>query len=75
MLAHFMPGGNSQGFFSWITPGFLARMSTPQNESVITTLRQMDISLVVTLTAEQPLKQEWFRNVPGGGIENMFFFY
>ncbi|TGZ85236.1 hypothetical protein EX30DRAFT_300966 [Ascodesmis nigricans] len=60
-------------FFSWIIPHVLAGMSTPKSTSDVTALRRMGITLVITLTAEEPLPNSFFALVKGGGIRNEFF--
>ncbi|CAD6890606.1 unnamed protein product [Tilletia laevis] len=46
--------------FSWLVPHRLAAMSTPRNENDIDTLADMGVTLVLTLTAEEPLEDAWF---------------
>ncbi|THX74325.1 hypothetical protein D6D05_07007 [Aureobasidium pullulans] len=47
-------------FFRWLLPFRLAVMSTPRCKEDITALVTQDITLVVTLTEEEPLLAEWF---------------
>ncbi|KAK0543018.1 hypothetical protein OC845_006339 [Tilletia horrida] len=47
-------------FFSWIMPNRLAAMSTPRHEQDIDMLATMGITVVLTLTAEEPLEDAWF---------------
>jgi atypical dual specificity phosphatase len=51
-------------FFRWLTPFRLAVMSTPRSQEDIRVLIALGITLVVTLTAEEPLPAEWFENTP-----------
>ncbi|THZ20209.1 hypothetical protein D6C91_04832 [Aureobasidium pullulans] len=47
-------------FFRWLLPFRLAVMSTPRCKEDITALVTQNITLVVTLTEEEPLSAEWF---------------
>ncbi|THW72892.1 hypothetical protein D6D19_06131 [Aureobasidium pullulans] len=47
-------------FFRWLLPFRLAVMSTPRCREDITALVTQNITLVVTLTEEEPLSAEWF---------------
>ena len=48
-------------FFSWIIPQRLCGMSTPRNKSDVLALENcLNIGLVVSLTIETPLPEEWF---------------
>ncbi|THY75353.1 hypothetical protein D6C86_03755 [Aureobasidium pullulans] len=47
-------------FFRWLLPFRLAVMSTPRCKEDITALATQNITLVVTLTEEEPLSAEWF---------------
>ncbi|THZ17248.1 hypothetical protein D6C89_08861 [Aureobasidium pullulans] len=47
-------------FFRWLLPFRLAVMSTPRCKEDITALVTQNITLVVTLTEEEPLLAEWF---------------
>lgn len=51
-------------FFRWIVPFFLSVMSTPRHERDIDVLASPHIGIrhVITLTAEDPLPEEWFLN-------------
>ncbi|KAI4842859.1 hypothetical protein E4T45_08877 [Aureobasidium sp. EXF-8846] len=51
-------------FFRWLTPFRLAVMSTPRSQKDIRVLVALGITLVVTLTEEEPLPAEWFKNTP-----------
>lgn len=48
-------------FFSWVVAMHLAAMSTPRNHGDVRVLVQtLGIRHIVTLTAESPLKNDWF---------------
>ncbi|CAD0100296.1 unnamed protein product [Aureobasidium mustum] len=51
-------------FFRWLTPFRLAVMSTPRCREDIEALVALGITLVVTLTEEEPLPAEWFEDTP-----------
>ncbi|KAH0280244.1 hypothetical protein KCU91_g1165, partial [Aureobasidium melanogenum] len=51
-------------FFRWLTPFRLAVMSTPRCREDIEALIALGITLVVTLTEEEPLPTKWFENTP-----------
>jgi atypical dual specificity phosphatase len=51
-------------FFRWLTTFRLAVMSTPRSQKDIQVLVALGITLVVTLTEEEPLPAEWFKNTP-----------
>ncbi|KAG9896282.1 hypothetical protein KCU98_g11664, partial [Aureobasidium melanogenum] len=51
-------------FFRWLTPFRLAVMSTPRSREDIEALIALGITLVVTLTEEEPLPAEWFEGSP-----------
>ncbi|KAH0288725.1 hypothetical protein KCU62_g4958, partial [Aureobasidium sp. EXF-3399] len=51
-------------FFRWLAPFRLAVMSTPRSGEDIQTLIALGITLVVTLTEEEPLPAEWFIDTP-----------
>jgi len=54
--------------FSFLIPGQLAVSSTPKRREHIDALRHLGVTLVITLTQEEPLNPTWF----GEGIENWF---
>lgn len=49
-------------FFRWLAPFRLAVMSTPHSREDIEALVALGITLVVTLTEEEPLPADWFEN-------------
>lgn len=49
-------------FFRWLTPFRLGVMSTPRSREDIEALTALGITLVVTLTEEEPLPANWFEN-------------
>lgn len=51
-------------FFRWFVPFRLAVMSTPRSREDIEALVTLGITLVVTLTEEEPLPAEWFEGTP-----------
>lgn len=51
-------------FFRWLAPFRLAVMSTPRSREDIQALIALGITLVVTLTEEEPLPAEWFQDTP-----------
>ena len=51
-------------FFSWLYPGRIAGMSTPKNERDIAALIEMGFTHILSLTAEEPLDEAWFRLKP-----------
>ncbi|KAF5312508.1 hypothetical protein D9619_002544 [Psilocybe cf. subviscida] len=59
-------------FFRWLVPYHLAIMSTPRNEDDITALASTHLGIrhVLTLTEEEPLKEQWFARNPN--IRNTF---
>lgn len=56
--------------FSYLWPNLIAVSSTPRHGVDIEALAGLGISLVVTLTEEEPLKAEWFEHLPR--IRNLF---
>ena len=56
--------------FSILYPNQLAVSSTPKNQDQINALRHIGVTLIITLTEEEPLDPKWFIN--GNGIENFF---
>lgn len=54
--------------FSFLIPGQLAVSSTPKCREHVDALRHLGVTLVVTLTQEEPLNPNWFTE----GIENWF---
>jgi protein-tyrosine phosphatase len=54
--------------FSFLIPGQLAISSTPKSREHVEALRHLGVTLVVTLTEEDPLHRDWFTE----GIENWF---
>lgn len=48
--------------FSWVYPYRIAGISTPRHEEDITTLIDMGITHILTLTEESPLDPRWFIN-------------
>jgi atypical dual specificity phosphatase len=57
-------------FFRWIVPFRLAAMSTPRNEEDIVHLKSsVGIDHIVTLTLEEPLPEQWFKDT---NIKNTF---
>ena len=56
--------------FSFLIPDQLAVSSTPTRQDQIEALRQLGITLVLTLTEEEPLNASWFADLDG--IENWF---
>jgi len=54
--------------FSFLLPKQLAVSSTPKKKEHIDALRCLGVTLVITLTEEEPLDPSWF----GNGIENLF---
>ncbi|KAH9261719.1 hypothetical protein BASA81_000375 [Batrachochytrium salamandrivorans] len=51
-------------FFSWVVPQRLCGMSTPRNaRDVEAVCLALDVGLVVSLTVESPLPEEWFAKV------------
>jgi protein-tyrosine phosphatase len=54
--------------FSFLIPGQLAVSSTPKRYEHVGALRHLGVTLVVTLTEEEPLHLKWFTE----GIENWF---
>jgi protein-tyrosine phosphatase/predicted kinase len=54
--------------FSFLLPNQLAVASTPKHKEQVAALRHLGVSLVITLTEEEPLDASWF----GDGIENLF---
>lgn len=51
-------------FFSWVVPQRLCGMSTPRNaRDVEAVCAALNVGLVVSLTIESPLPEEWFANV------------
>lgn len=51
-------------FFRWLAPFRLAVMSTPRSREDIQALIALGVTLVVTLTEEEPLPAEWFSGTP-----------
>ncbi|KAI5197327.1 hypothetical protein E4T38_08041 [Aureobasidium subglaciale] len=49
-------------FFRWLAPMRLAVMSTPRRREDVVALLALGITLIVTLTEEEPLPAEWFAN-------------
>lgn len=47
--------------FSYLWPNLLAVSSTPRHAEDIRAMADLGISLVITLTEEEPLKPEWFK--------------
>lgn len=56
--------------FSYLWPNLLAVSSTPRHTEDIRTLSEIGIRLVITLTEEEPLKSEWFKN--SNTCDNLF---
>ena len=55
---------------SWLVPNQILAASTPKTDRHIDALHQaLGISLVITLTEEEPLPKAWFKR---GGIANVF---
>lgn len=56
--------------FSYVWPNLLAVSSTPRHKEDIEAMSFLGISLVITLTEEEPLKSDWFKN--GSSSRNIF---
>ena len=57
--------------FSYVIPNELAGASTPNCQKHIDGLEQLGITLVITLTEEEPLVEDWFKKKRK--IRNVFF--
>ena len=56
--------------FSFIIPGEVAASSTPKHEKHVLALQALGITLIITLTEEEPLSESWFQNTKS--IRNLF---
>jgi atypical dual specificity phosphatase len=56
--------------FSFILPDEVAASSTPKHENHVLALQALGVTLIITLTEEEPLNESWFQHTKS--IRNMF---